>query len=85
MFGEPKLQKKISELVMNWKRKEYADQHLFGIDFDPRSVKIGKAMMLIVGDGKTNVSYANSLDSELWDGEVKARFGKFYTILMILI
>ena len=59
------------------KRKEYADQHLFGIDFDPRSVKIGKAMMLIAGDGKTNVSYANSLDSELWDGEVKARFGKF--------
>lgn len=58
------------------KRKEYADQHLFGIDFDPRSVKIGKAMMLIAGDGKTNVTYANSLDSELWDGEAKARFAK---------
>ncbi len=58
------------------KRKEYADQHLFGIDFDPRSVKIGKAMMLIAGDGKTNVTYANSLDSELWDGEAKARFSK---------
>lgn len=58
------------------KRKEYADQHLFGIDFDPRSVKIGKAMMLIAGDGKTNVTYANSLDSDLWDGEAKARFSK---------
>lgn len=59
------------------KRKEYADQHLYAIDFDPRSVKIGKAMMLIAGDGKTNVSYANSLDSSIWDNEVKARFGKF--------
>ena len=59
------------------KRKEYADQHLYTIDFDPRSVKIGKAMMLIAGDGKTNVTYANSLDSSLWDTETKARFSKF--------
>ncbi|MBU1907239.1 N-6 DNA methylase [Patescibacteria group bacterium] len=59
------------------KRKEYADQHLYAIDFDPRSVKIGKAMMLIAGDGKTNVSYANSLDSSLWDTESRARFSKF--------
>lgn len=59
------------------KRKEYADQHLYGIDFDPRSVKIGKAMMLIAGDGKTNVTYANSLDSSLWDAEAKSRFAQF--------
>ena len=59
------------------KRKEYADQHLYAVDFDPRSVKIGKAMMLIAGDGKTNVSYANSLDSSLWDTESKVRFSKF--------
>lgn len=59
------------------RQKSYAEKHLFGIDFDPRSVKIGKAMMLIAGDGKTNVSYANSLDSELWSEEVKARFRPF--------
>lgn len=59
------------------KRKDYADKHLYAIDFDPRSVKIGKAMMLIAGDGKTNVTYANSLDSSLWDTETKARFSKF--------
>ncbi|MFA5948463.1 MAG: N-6 DNA methylase [Candidatus Gracilibacteria bacterium] len=58
-------------------RKDYASGHLYAIDFDPRSVKIGKAMMLIAGDGKTNVSYANSLDSSLWDTESKARFNKF--------
>lgn len=59
------------------KQKDYAEKRLFGIDFDPRSVKIGKAMMLIAGDGKTNVTYANSLDSELWDEETRARFRPF--------
>lgn len=59
------------------KRKDYANQHLYAIDFDPRSVKIGKAMMLIAGDGKTNVTYANSLDSSLWSTEAKAKFSKY--------
>jgi len=58
-------------------RTRYAENNLYAIDFDPRSVKIGKAMMLIAGDGKTNVTYANSLDSELWDGEAKERFKKY--------
>ena len=43
-------------------QKDYAEKRLFGIDFDPRSVKIGKAMMLIAGDGKTNITFANSLE-----------------------
>jgi type I restriction enzyme M protein len=55
-------------------QKDYAERCLYGIDFDPRSVKIGKAMMLIAGDGKTNVNYANSLDSEIWSEEVRAKF-----------
>ena len=62
------------------KQKDYAEKHLFGIDFDPRSVKIGKAMMLIAGDGKTNVTYANSLDSDIWSEEAKARFRPFLRI-----
>lgn len=59
------------------KQKEYAQNRLFGIDFDPRSVKIGKAMMLIAGDGKTNVTFANSLDSDVWSEEAKTRFRPF--------
>lgn len=59
------------------KQKEFAEKHLFGIDFDPRSVKIGKAMMLIAGDGKTNVTYANSLDSEVWSEDARAKFRPF--------
>ncbi|TSC96149.1 MAG: type I restriction-modification system methyltransferase subunit [Parcubacteria group bacterium Athens1014_26] len=63
------------------KQKDYAEKHLFGIDFDPRSVKIGKAMMLIAGDGKTNVTYANSLDSDLWNEEAKTKFRPFLRVL----
>src|SRR3989344_1460486 len=63
------------------KQKDYAEKHLFGIDFDPRSVKIGKAMMLIAGDGKTNVTYADSLDSDIWSEETKTRFHPFLKAL----
>lgn len=59
------------------RQKSYAEKHLFGIDFDPRSVKIGKAMMLITGDGKTNVTYADSLDSEVWNEDAKVKFRPF--------
>lgn len=59
------------------KQNDYAEKHLFGIDFDPRSVKIGKAMMLIAGDGKTNITYADSLESDVWSEDAKARFRPF--------
>ena len=35
--------------------------------FDPRSIKIAKALNLIAGDGKTNVYRANTLDPRGWD------------------
>jgi len=63
------------------RQKSYAEKHLFGIDFDPRSVKIGKAMMLIAGDGKTNVTYANSLDGDIWSEDAKAKFRPFLQTL----
>jgi type I restriction enzyme M protein len=63
------------------KQKDYAEKHLFGIDFDPRSVKIGKAMMLIAGDGKTNITYADSLESDVWSEDAKARFRPFLVSL----
>lgn len=58
------------------RQSDYANSKLFAIDFDPRAVKIGKAMMLIAWDGKTNVSYANSLDSSVWEEEVKSKMKK---------
>jgi type I restriction enzyme M protein len=51
------------------KRKfEYANSRLFGIDFDRRLSRVAKAMMLIAGDGRSNVYCVNSLDAREWSG-----------------
>jgi len=50
---------------------EYAREGVFAIDFDPRSIKIAKALNLIAGDGRTNVYRANTLDPRGWPDEVK--------------
>ena len=34
---------------------DYANSMVYALDFDPRSIKIAKALNLIAGDGKTNV------------------------------
>lgn len=52
--------------------KEFAQNNIFGIDFDNRAVKIAKAINLIVGDGKSNVYKLNALDSSSWDDEGKS-------------
>jgi type I restriction enzyme M protein len=49
---------------------EFAQNNVYGIDFDARAVKVAKALNLIAGDGKTHVYKANSLDSSSWDSEV---------------
>ncbi|MBE0656242.1 MAG: N-6 DNA methylase [Bryobacteraceae bacterium] len=51
---------------------QYAGTHVYGIDFDPRSVKIAKALNTIAGDGKTNVYRANTLDPKMWSEEARA-------------
>ena len=51
---------------------EYARERAYALDFDPRSIKIAKALNLIAGDGRTNVYRANSLDPRGWDEEVRA-------------
>ncbi|WP_158610206.1 N-6 DNA methylase [Micromonospora globbae] len=69
------------------KRKyDYAGSRLFGIDFDPRLVRVAKAMLLISGDGKTNIFRVNSLDLREWrsrtDGlEGRVKDGTFDIIL----
>lgn len=52
--------------------KEFAQNNIFGIDFDNRAVKIAKAINLIAGDGKSNVYKLNALDSSSWDDEGKS-------------
>lgn len=50
---------------------EYAAEKVFAIDFDPRSIKIAKALNLIAGDGRTHVYRANTLDPRNWSDEIK--------------
>ena len=53
------------------KRKfDYANSRLFGIDFDPRLSRVAKAMMLIAGDGRSNVFRVSSLDPREWKNRV---------------
>jgi len=52
-------------------QSDYAGNNVYGIDFDPRSVKIARALNLIAGDGKTNVYRANTLDPRMWSEEVR--------------
>lgn len=51
---------------------QYASTHVYGIDFDPRSVKIAKALNTIAGDGKSNVYRANTLDPKMWSEDTRA-------------
>lgn len=50
---------------------DYANSMVYALDFDPRSIKIAKALNLIAGDGKTNVYRANTLDPRGWDTAIK--------------
>ena len=59
-------------------RYRYAVNNLFALDFDPRTVKIAKALMVIAGDGSSNCMQSNSLDLRLWD---KKQTGKYNATL----
>ncbi len=54
--------------------KRYAGEYIHGIDFDEKSSKIARAMMLIAGDGRSNIKKENSLDSSDWDEETKRTY-----------
>jgi len=63
-----------NEKIEDKERYRYAVNNLFAIDFDPRTVKIAKALMVIAGDGSSNAVHTNSLDLRIWDEENKAKF-----------
>src|SRR3989344_946088 len=57
-------------------RKEYASRYLFGIDFDEKSTKISRAIMLIAGDGKSHIYKTTSLDAKEWPASLKDELKK---------
>lgn len=67
--------------LYGWKDAEiyqYANEYLFGVDFDDRLKKVAKTMMIIAGDGKANVFGVNSLDVREWqNSDALRRIGPF--------
>ncbi len=59
------------KLITYRQKSSYAGKYLYGIDFDEKSSKISKAIMLIAWDGKTNIFNENTLDYKRWDKKVK--------------
>jgi type I restriction enzyme M protein len=46
---------------------DYAREKVFAIDFDEKTVRVGRTLNLIAGDGQTNVLHLNTLDWDRWD------------------
>ncbi len=56
----------------------YANEYIYAVDFDDKLKKVAKVMMLIAGDGKSNVFGVDSLDYRKWArSEVATRIGPF--------
>jgi type I restriction enzyme M protein len=55
----------------NREQTEYANEYVYGLDFDSRSIKIAKALNLIAGDGKSNVYRVNSLAPFQWGDDAR--------------
>lgn len=51
--------------------EDYVTNKVFAIDFDEKSVRVGRTLNLIAGDGQTNVLHMNTLDWERWDERTK--------------
>ncbi len=46
---------------LNEPPQQYSSRNLWGCDFDSRAVQIAKALMLVAGDGSSNIHQLNSL------------------------
>lgn len=69
---------------------EYVQNNVFGIDFSEKSVRVGRMLNIIAGDGHTNVIELNSLDYKNWDSdyisqpEWQAKYGEGFRKLIRL-
>ncbi|MGI8519669.1 MAG: HsdM family class I SAM-dependent methyltransferase [Actinomycetota bacterium] len=56
----------------------YANEYLYGVDFDDKLVRVAKMSMIVAGDGKANIVRVNSLDVRAWQNSPAAvRVGQF--------
>lgn len=62
-------------------RKDFAQQNVYGIDYDPRLTKVAKAYMLIWGDGRSNIKCFDSLDYNNWSSTNKGLYNNFDIVM----
>lgn len=63
----PLLTAKYNSFEVNERVKEYAENSIFGFDFDPDLKKAARMNMVMAGDGHANVFHVNSLAYPKWD------------------
>ena len=66
----PKSKNLFSSQEPSEEQKAYV-KNVFAIDFDKKSVRIGRLLNKIAGDGETNVLFLNSLHYKNWQKEAK--------------
>ena len=69
----PWLEEKFSLIEVNALVKDYAEQYLFGFDFDPDLKKAARMNMVMAGDGHANIFHANSLAYPKGDNEIELK------------
>jgi type I restriction enzyme M protein len=63
----PLLIEKYNSFEVNERVKQYAENNIFGFDFDPDLKKAARMNMVMAGDGHANVFHVNSLAYPKWD------------------
>ena len=75
----PKRKNLLSAQEKTDKEKDYV-KNVFAIDFDKKSVRIGRLLNKIAGDGETNVLLLNSLHYKQWKNDAKVgKWEKIYS------
>jgi type I restriction enzyme M protein len=63
----PLLEAKYNSPQVNERVKEYAENNIFGFDFDPDLKKAARMNMVMAGDGHANIFHVNSLAYPNWE------------------
>jgi type I restriction enzyme M protein len=53
---------------------DYVKNNIYAIDFDERSVRVGRTLNIIAGDGHSNVLLLNTLDYTRWKETIEERW-----------
>lgn len=64
---EPLLIEKYNSIGVNERVREYAENSIFGFDFDPDLKKAARMNMVMAGDGHANIFHVNSLEYPNWE------------------